>query len=183
MRSILIIRIALMASFCLAGNAWAINIGTISVTGVVGTGTCAANISGVADYIVTLDTVATAVLATAGATAGSRAFTISLSNCNLVGNKNVVPYFLAINGSVNENGRLKNMYGAGAATNVDIQMLNESSAVMDLSKASGSQNAGVVNVPTAGGAGAVSYTLRYYATAAAGAGSVSSSMTWGIDYN
>lgn len=174
----------LFGLFGLIGNAWAINIGTINVTGKVSTGTCSALISGSADHTVALDTVSTTALAVAGNTAAPKTFTISLTGCDLVGNKNVVPYFLAIGSSINTAGRLKNMYGAGAATNVELQMLNASTAVMDLSKGSGSQGAGVVNIPTTpNGTGSVTYTLRYYAAAAATGGLVSSSMTWGVDYN
>lgn len=172
----------LLGLFGLIGNAWAIDIGTISVTGTVSAGSCTARISGSTDHTIALDTVSPAALAAAGNTAAPKTFTISLSGCDLVGNKNVVPYFLGA--SINTAGRLNNMHGTGAAANVELQMLNASSALMDLSQSSGSQNAGVVNIPiTPNGSGSMTYTLRYYATAAATAGLVSSSMTWGVDYN
>ena len=77
-------------------------------------------------------------------------------------------------------GRLKN--ATGSATNVDLQLLTAAGTAIDLSKAYGSQYTGQTG-NIASGVATLEYAVRYYATGAATAGNVASSLTYSVVYN
>lgn len=156
--------------------------GTITVNGQVLAQTCLVdgNAYGTPDNVVVgLPNVLSTALASAGSTAGDTGINIAITNCDAA-LKTVQTYFSG--GDINSAGRLNNSSTAAAvAGNVQVQMLNASGAVMDLSQATATgQNSQVVNL--SGGAATMSYTARYYATGAASAGAVKSTVNFTMIY-
>lgn len=149
--------------------------GTVTVAGNVTTNTC--TITAPASFTVTLPTLSTAQLNAAGTTAGNTGFSISVTACstNLTG---ATMYFEAGANIDTVTGHLKN---TGTATGVEIQFLNASGSVIDLSKASGYQGATTATISTT--AATLNYTARYVATAASAAGTVASTVTYSLVYN
>jgi len=114
-------------------------------------------------------------------TAGAERFTIQLQDADggtctatEAGGLSGQPYFEPESEKVNENGRLINT--GDAATNVDIQLLNNNKEPINLSTTSNEQIASenVGNTFT--------YYAQYYATAAADAGDVKASVSYTIVY-
>lgn len=154
--------------------------GTISFTGSVNTETCAAAVNnGSADGTVSLPAVPTSALSAAGKTAGATTFTISLTGCDAANTKTRA-YFGA-GGSVNSAGRLNNA-NVGAA-NVEVQLLDvdDNSSVIVVGDYA-SQSTSGTTVDASSGTGTLNYAARYYATGAATAGAVATSVTYSIIY-
>ncbi len=145
--------------------------GTITITGTVQASTCTVNSGGA--VAVLLPSVATTSLAANGATAGLKAFTIGLT-CSAAGN--ATAYFEA-GPNIDTSGRLKNN---GTAGNVQVQLLNSTSGVINLANGSTLQNNPLT--PVASGANNLNYFAQYYATGAATAGSVSTSVVYTMQY-
>lgn len=149
--------------------------GTITIAGTVTTATC--TITAPASFTVTLPTMSTAQLGAAGVTAGNTNFSVAVTGCT--GSPATATMYFEAGANVNTvNGRLNN---TGSAANVQIQLLNASGVVVDLSKAAGAQNATAASIVS--NAATMSYTARYYATAAAGVGTVASTITYSVIYN
>jgi major type 1 subunit fimbrin (pilin) len=171
---------AIAATGLLATSANAATDGTITITGTVVPQTCQVdgNAYGTSDVkAVTLPSVMATKLNTAGAIAGKTGFSIAVTNCpSLL--TSVQTYFSG--GNINSsNGNLGN---TGTATNVQVQLLNASGAVMDLSKSTATaQNSPSVSL--SGGAATLNYSAQYYANGgAAGAGSVTSTVDFTMIY-
>ncbi|MEI2266795.1 fimbrial protein [Erwinia sp. CGal63] len=150
--------------------------GTITFNGEVINQTCEVNPAGSSDFTVDLPAVATSQLATAGTTAGETPFTIDLANCDLT--KDGAYAFFEAGGTVDENGRLINN---GNATNVALELVDVNNKVIKAGDAqqADSSSAAVID---ANGNASLSYTARYYATGAATAGTVTTSVTYSIAY-
>lgn len=150
--------------------------GTITFNGQIESQTCTVKVNGGENNAtVTLPTVSSSLLKTAGQTAGSTRFTIDLSDCSTQ-TGDVYAYFEQ-GANVNANGRLTN---TGTATNVDLQLLD--SANNALNAGSTEQTTSPTTAALAAGAATLSYAAQYYATAAATSGTVASSVTYSINY-
>jgi len=136
------------------------------------------------DFTVTLPTVATTALAAADKTAGDTPFTVVVGGSGQTGctdGKVAALRFEALSSPVSAStGRLTNHTAAGAATNVEIALLNKANEVINLSsndKSSGSEETLTGNTAT------LKYGARYVATGgAATAGSISSFVNFSVVY-
>ncbi|WP_434629542.1 fimbrial protein [Chromobacterium sp. CV08] len=150
--------------------------GKITVTGNIVAQTCTIAGNSGQNVTVTLPTVGTSALASAGQTAGSTPFSINLSNCPS-GLKNAQTRFEVGPTVDSASGNLLNSTGTGSATNVEVQLLNNSSNAINLNNNANSQV-----VPISGGNATMNYYAQYIATGAAGAGSVSTSVQYSMTY-
>jgi type 1 fimbria pilin len=134
---------------------------------------------------VILPTVQASALSSGGQVTGRTAFSIELAGCPS-GVTSVASYFSSPHIDTST-GNLKNT-GSGAATNVEIQLLNGSGSSatpfsrINLAGASlAAQNSGIYGV--AGGAATLNYYAQYVANGgSAGVGSVNSSVMYTITY-
>lgn len=164
-------RIALAAAAVLLTQAAQASDGTITFNGALTNSTC--TITSGASQTVTLPTLSTATLSTAGATAGDTLFNIQLGSCSAT---SANAYFEAGANTDASTGRLKT-----SATNLQIQLLNASGSVINVAGAStAAQNTTAVNVSS--GSGTQSFIARYYATGATSPGAVTSSVTFSMVY-
>jgi major type 1 subunit fimbrin (pilin) len=150
--------------------------GTITFTGAVQAVTCAITTP---NLNVTLPTVSTSALGAANATAGATRFVIAINNCTGI-QTNANAYFEAGPNVDSTTGRVKN--ATGTATNVDLELTTAAGTKIDLSKAYGSQYTGQTGNIVSGSA-TLEYAVRYFATAAATAGSVISTLSYSVVYN
>ncbi len=155
--------------------------GTITINGQVVAQTCQVdgNATGSADNkIVNLPNVLATALASTGSTAGDTSFNIAVTGCD-ASLSSVQTYFSGSN--INASGRLVNTAASPAAGNVEVELLNSSNASMNLSAANATAQ-GSQSVNLSGGAATLTYTARYYATAAASAGAVKSTVDFTLIY-
>lgn len=154
--------------------------GTITFAGKITSTTCAINVnaSGSASATVTLPTVDLAALASSGKVAGATPFTIGLTGCTGTNTGSVGVYFEP-GANTQPDGNLKN---TAATNNVEIQLLNGTQGVMTLNSASGAQNGTTAAVVSGYTAATLAYYAQYFATAAATAGIVGSSVTYSVVY-
>ncbi|AOA58510.1 fimbrial protein [Acinetobacter larvae] len=165
---------ALYATSALAAD------GTINFSGNIVAETCNVDINGSnqASSEVSLPTINASALKTAAQTAGATPFSIRLSGAGCVQDKVVAkPYFEPELNKINSSGRLIN---TGNAKNIDIQILDQDQAVIDLSKDANEQKFATAN--TSGDTTTYRYYAQYYATDAAEAGKVNSSTSYSIIY-
>lgn len=164
--------------------------GTLTFNGMISDNTCDVAVNGgTADATIKLPTVSANTLAAQGDTTGRVFVRMDLSNCGLVSvpgddpTATEVYAFWQASPDINLNGRLLNTdTGAGAATNVEIQMLNDSMAAIDLAKADGAQNTSIAQITAANTAELVHYA-QYFATGASTPGTVASKLEYVISYN
>lgn len=150
--------------------------GTINFTGTIASQTCTVSVNGAGSTAtVTLPKVAAGVLNTAGAVAGNTRFTLALSDCSAT-TGDVYAYFEQGAG-VNANGRLTN---TGTAKGVDLQLLDNNNKAINAG--SSEQSTAPATVALTAGAGTLSYSAEYYATATAEAGTVASTVNYSINY-
>ncbi len=179
MNTIRFLAIAALASMTFAANAAD---GTITFNGLVTDKTCDITTPQGKDFTVTLPTVAKSSLPNAGATAGRTPFTINLSKCTA---GNVATYFEPGATVDFASGRLVNQAAANAAGNVQIRLLGSNSQFLPVLAA----GAGIAQANSqwvavaADGSASLNYYAEYYATAAASAGEVTSSVKYTIIYN
>lgn len=160
--------------------------GTINFTGSITDNTCTV---GNTSLSVTLPPLTVSALnggsASGGKTAGDTTFTIDLSSCSFASGNATAYFEFGANTDAANNGTLKNTSsGPGAATGVNIQLLNDNGlgTVIDVSKTSGNQ--GVVTAPIAANKGTAKFIARYYATGSTvTSGPVTSSVTYSMVYN
>ena len=178
-----IIATSIIAAAALAHTAHAAD-GTIFFTGQLEAQTCTIDVNGTvtpAIATVTLPAVSTGLLATAGQTAGQTSFVIGLKNC--AGTVTSAAAFFE-NGSTVDlaSGNLKAATGAGAATNVQLQLVDASNGAV-IKAGNASQNTGTTKVALdATGNAKLPYAVQYFATGATTAGTVNSSVTYSINY-
>ena len=159
------------------GNGTAID-GTITINGQVVANTCTVAVNGGSNTgTVALKPAPTSALATTGSTYGDMPFTIAVTGCDSsLNGKSVLPYWSGA--QVNSNGRLRN---TGTATNVDLQLLNQDDLTpIALNAPEGGQ--GTTGATVASGAATMTYYARYYATGAATAGPVTSTVNYTLIY-
>lgn len=145
--------------------------GTITINGTVLADTCTVDVNG--GTAVTLPSVMTSALATAGAKTGDTAFNIKLAACDA----NAIKATMAFNGS-NIDSTTGYLNNTGSATNVKVELLNAASASINTST---NNNAPVITL--ANGIGSTSLTARYVAVGgAATAGLVQTSVGFTLTY-
>lgn len=181
---------ALVAAFGFSaiGNASASD-GKITFTGTISAATCTVKggtgtDSAASDFTVTLPTVSTTALSAADKSAGDTPFTVVVGGAGQTGctdGKVAALKFEALSSPVSSStGRLTNHTAAGAATQVEIALLNKGNEVINLAtgdKSSGSEETIASNSAT------LKYGARYVATGgAATAGSVSSYINYSVTY-
>ncbi|MBB1202671.1 type 1 fimbrial protein [Enterobacteriaceae bacterium 89] len=181
-------KIAIIAamSTLFAAGVQAAGYGIINFTGTVTSQTCNASVGGAGNTgttagTVTLPAVQAGVLSAAGVTAGQTSFNVAVAGCaaaNPAGAGTVKALFEK-GTTVDANGRLTNQT-AGGASNVVLQLIDGSSnAAINVGDAS--QTTGGYATIT-GSAATLPYAVRYYATGAATAGAVTSSVTYSLIY-
>ncbi len=175
--------IALSAALALGASAPAFaQSGTITFNGEVTATTCEVAFPGTGgsatDPVVTLPTVATTSLGTAGNTAGKTPVTVQIGTAAKPCAGNSVALELNPNRNADQaNGRLNNTDATGA-TNVQVALRDANDAEINLSAPWASQR-----VSLATGVAEVEFAGEYYATGAATAGAVSSNVQYTLDYN
>ncbi|BAP36415.1 putative type 1 pili major subunit [Acinetobacter guillouiae] len=160
--------------------------GTINFSGSLVGETCDAGMEGgEAAGNVTMPQVNITSLATAGTTAGVTPFKINLKGAGCVDQaKTATPYFEYEVAKINALGRLINDAEADAATNVEIQVLNDSQKVIDLTASAATQTTSV-GVPVGAApdnSNDFNYYARYFSTGVAGEGKVNASLSYNIFY-
>ena len=150
--------------------------GTVTINGKVTDQTCKVSANS-KNITVTLPTVGVGSLATAGTTAGRTPFTINLENCKA----GDVSAFFETGGNVDAaSGRLNN---TGTAGNVQVQLLSDSSVVIPvLANAAQAPVTTKATVAKDADSAALNYYAEYYATGAATAGDVATSVKYTINY-
>lgn len=158
--------------------------GTINFVGKLEAQTCTIDVNGTvtpAVATVTLPTVSTGLLATAGQTTGQTGFIVGLKNC--VGPAKSAAAFFENGPTVDlASGNLNTTAGAGTANNVQLQLVDASNGAV-IKAGNTSQVAGNTQVALdASGNANLPYAVQYYATGATTAGTVNSSVTYSINY-
>lgn len=169
---------ALIAAFAVAAIAPAAHAadGTINITGTINSSTCKINgANSPATVAVTLPTVSTTALNAVGSVAGRTAFNLALTGCGALTKATT---FFEPGPTVQADGNLKN--ASGTATGVEVQLLNNDFSAIALNGSASAQNS--QSVTLASGAGTLNYYAQYFATAAAGAGTVSTSVQFSMIY-
>ncbi|MGC6389849.1 fimbrial protein [Ewingella sp. S1.OA.A_B6] len=172
-----------IASILFASQAFAASNNTVTFQGEVTSETCSVTINGnSAKPIVLLPTVKASALATAGSVAGQTTFDVGVSGCT---GSTTVPTPVSsvfVGNNITTEGNLGNLAATDAATNVDIQILDTASKAIDFN-ARAFNGAGDLTVAAKESAATATYTAQYYATAAAKAGAVESTMQYAVSYN
>lgn len=151
--------------------------GTITINGKIVASTCSVNTAD-KNLTVTLPTVGANTLAGIGSTAGNRAFAIRLTCTGAT--SSVGLYFepgTNIDASTNN---LKIATGGTNATGVQVRLLNADLSPITLSDSANSQRISA----TVAGPNVLNYYAQYISTAATvGAGDVTTSVTYNLQYN
>lgn len=181
----MIATIAALSSVFAVSAVQAAGNGTINFTGAVNNQTCNAAINGATGTTaaaVTLPTVQASVLAAAGNTAAHTGFKMDVTGCaatNPTG-AGTVKAFFEKGPTVDTNGRLLNT-ATGGAQNVALELV-DGTGNTPIKAGDLAQNTGNF-VAISGGNATLPYGVRYYATGAATAGAVTSSVTYTLVYN
>lgn len=159
-----------------AGGAHAAD-GTVKVTGLIGAATCVITGTTGSDVLVVLPTVAGMSLSNAGQVAGITPFSIALSHCN---GTTAQTHFELSNTIDQASG---NLYNAGSATGVEVQLLNADLQPINLLTNDNSQTIDLVGT-SPNKTGLLNYYAQYIAVAGgASAGSVKASVQYSMIYN
>lgn len=150
--------------------------GEVQIKGTINTNTCDITTGTGGVHTVTLPTVMASALSEAGKTAGRTPFTVQLANCS-PNSGNVALYFEPGTNTDMATGRLKNIDNATA---VQVGLLNDSMQQIQLNQPFSGQSSQTVSI--ASGSATLNYFAEYYATGAAGAGTVSTSTFFSIVY-
>ncbi|WP_406819183.1 fimbrial protein [Pseudomonas sp. KnCO4] len=149
--------------------------GVISFDGRVDAPTCQVN-GGNGDLAVSLPPVNATRLAKPGQTYGDTLFQLNLSNCS-PGVTSVSTYFES-GSTISPEGRL--IVDAGGSENVQVELLNDQQAPMDLAAPKGAQNSQWVSIVS--GNATLRYTARYYSTGGTTPGLVATRVAYSLDY-
>lgn len=149
--------------------------GTITFQGDIMPTTCVINGGGGADVNVDMPTIPATLLAAAGQTGGDKPFNITVGSTATPCAASHVQLRFEPGATVDPaTGRLNN---AGDATNLQVEVLNDTGGVINLSDNSNSQT-----IPVAGGVADMKYTARYHATGAVAAGTVDTSVQYTVTH-
>jgi major type 1 subunit fimbrin (pilin) len=176
-----------LAAGLAAHNAMAADAGTLTFTGVVTDSTCDVAVNGgTNDATITLPRVPTKSLAKAGDVTGRTFVRLNLSNCSLAAGGSQVRAFWQASPQINANGRLINEDATttGGAKNVEIEMLNDAQASIDLSQPDGLQKSTVATITGAAGSGTAElvHYAQYYATGPSTPGTVKATLQYVLSY-
>ncbi|EHX2397051.1 type 1 fimbrial protein [Salmonella enterica] len=168
-------------------NANAASTGTITFNGEVTSNTCDVVVDGqAADATIKLPTVSTSDLASTGKTAGRTGFVMKLSNCvvQTQGKQDTVSAFFQSGPSVDlATGRLNNTVASGGAQLVSLQLLDASGNYAPIKVGNASQVNDTQGVQvTNGGEATLPYAVEYYAEGKSGAGLVTSTVVYNLQY-
>ncbi|GAB1438357.1 fimbrial protein [Providencia sp.] len=154
--------------------------GTITINGKVTDTTCNISVNGGnASNTVTLPTVSASALAAVGATATPTPFTIVLSGCTGQAQNSASTFFESgINVDANS-GRLNNVSTDQPAGNVQVQLLNKNRGVINIGSA---LEQGDIWTDFTADSTIMTYIAQYYATDAATAGNLTTSVTYSVVY-
>lgn len=159
--------------------------GTITISGRITSASCTVSVNGSGNNAtVTLPTVQTTDLATAGTATGYTAVSFVLTGCSAGSGTQtqVRPYFEQGPTTDLSTGFLKNGTAAGSATNVEVMLSStaDTTGKLDLSKGPGAQG---VTAATLASNPTFTYYAAYIANGgAATAGAVSTSVQYTLDY-
>ncbi|ATM97683.1 putative fimbrial protein [Yersinia frederiksenii] len=151
---------------------------TITFQGEVTAQTCSVTVNGAdANPMVLLPTVSSSDLDVSGKTAGKTAFTLGVTGCAPgVDDIDIKTVFLG--NQVSASGNLKN---TGTASNVELQLLKDTTTTAGIDLNSGLAQDGIVL--KAGETSAEhDFAVQYYATGQAGPGSVIASVQYAVSY-
>lgn len=180
----------IIALACISSSTFAT--GTITFSGLLVGSTCAttvsaSNVTASASPTITLPTLTNTIFTSAGTVAGKTPFTIHLegADCSITDSvttttKFATPYFVNDTSKINDQGRVTNV--TGTATNVDIQILNNTSTPINLATDETTQ---IKSTSTGTEANKTNflYYAQYYSTAASvAAGTVGGSVTYNLIY-
>jgi major type 1 subunit fimbrin (pilin) len=160
--------------------------GKIEFTGMVTALTCTINGGGANNnFSVALPPVSTSSLAAVGSTAGRTPFAITLTNCSLTGPNHAITTYFEPGDTVDPvTGQLIVDAGAGAATNVQLRLLNSGDySTIVAGAANGSQNSAPVDLDASGNAN-LNYFVEYaqYGASGATAGPANSRVFYTLTY-
>lgn len=178
MKKLYILGLAVSTAMCVPLAAQASD-GMITFNGVLNASTCTVSTGTTGNFTVTLPTLAASTLSVTGATAGATPFAITVAGCTS-GEATFTPYFEAGVTTDLLLGHLNITAGLGQATNVQLQLLNSNTTPINVAAIPGAQ--GVLPAAIVGGTGTGNYIVRYWATGAAGAGVVTSQVTYSMVY-
>ncbi|WP_426270107.1 fimbrial protein [Dyella kyungheensis] len=186
---------ALAAAFGLVAMQASASDGQINFTGKITATNCTVNggtgTDGAAKNItVPLDTVSTAALASAGATAGDHPFSLVFGGSGSAGCTDGTKVTLHFDSAATPSGytstmvnsatgNLKNTTATGAATNVEVGLTTPSGSAINMYTSNGSPQATI-----ASGTATINYVARYVATGGAStAGDVATAVMYSVIYN
>ncbi|MCC4107989.1 fimbrial protein [Serratia ureilytica] len=176
MKKTSVIGLALLG--CVA-QAQAASTGTITFSGNVTTTTCDVLVNGQeTNGNVALPTISESQLSVMSWTAGRTAFELKLQGCQ--GALKTATAFFEAGPGVDASGRLRNL--TGTAKNVALQLHEGSGTGNPIVAGSSSQVANATYYTLTNGTATLPYTVEYYATGAATAGSVVSNVVYSLQY-
>lgn len=169
-----IIAMGIIIGLSSTASAFAAN--TITFQGEVTDQTCAVTVNGNAvSPVVLLPTVSVADF-TSSPTAGATTFEVGVSGCAVeTADRTISTVF--VGNQVTSSGNLGN---TGTATNVDIQILNTTGAVIDFT--SNFTGTGDLTLTAGETSASAEYTAQYYATGTPTVGDVTASLQYAVTY-
>lgn len=181
-----LVSLSLLATFSIVTAAQAASTGTITFTGLLTDTTCDVSVNGGGpSATVKLPAVSVSNLSRAGEVAGRTDIRMNLSKCIVIskGGASTVSAFFETGDTVDvSTGRLKNI--GGQAGNVDLQLLDGSNkfAVIKAGNTSQVDSTKYITINQATGTALLRYAVQYYATAKTTPGTVTSSVTYSLQY-
>lgn len=185
MKKILFKAIPLVAILATSYSASAAATQTVTFEGEVSSITCKVSINGDTDAVVLLPTVPASNLAKEGSTDGATPFTISITDCGNTAAATVGVVFLGYDvATATDVGVLGNTLeaGSGVATNVGIQILDDTGVAINIQPGVLSSSSNTVSVPAATQSAEVQYNAQYYALGAATAGKIKALADYSLTY-
>lgn len=168
---------ALVAAFSMTASAVSNN--TISFQGEVSTQTCAVTVNSDSAPVVLLPTVSTSALTALGNVAGATTFELALSGCSTA--ETVTNVNAVFSGNLVDTANLGTLSNTGTATNVNLQLVDSANQPIDLSSTWTSTN-NELAIEVGETSSSATYSVRYYATGAAEAGTVAGSVEYAVSY-
>lgn len=151
----------------------------ITFKGEVTAQTCSVSVNGTtANPVVLLPTVSSTDLSASGKSAGKTSFTLGVSGCAADNTKDTAIKTVFIGNNVSTAGNLKN---TGTAGNVELQLLKSMSDTTGINLNTSSEQSGLVLLKGKTEA-QHDYAVQYYATGAATAGTVITSVQYSVSY-
>lgn len=171
---------AIVATFAGINMVQAASTGTITFNGELTASTCNVSVDGKgADATVTLPTIGTNQLTSAGMKAGKMGFNMALTGC--AGTLKTASTFFEAGPTVDViTGHLKN--ATGTASLVDLELLDGSNNFAAIKAGNSSQVTSNSYVSVASGSATLPYAVQYNALGASTAGTVKSSVVYSIQY-